>query len=131
MGSGTKPGSQGGDGVGDTDQYNATAATATNRVEGTLEYVAPEVSRLGGGRAGLASDLWALGCVLYQLLVGRTPVWLPSAPGDAATAVEAGSTVGGGGGDGKAKKTKRERRAARFGSSDVYSEDYDQLQIPG
>ena len=41
------------------------------RVEGTEEYLAPEL--LKGGGMSEASDLWAFGCVLYQMLEGRTP----------------------------------------------------------
>ena len=38
---------------------------------GTAEYVSPEL--LDGKAAGKASDLWALGCIIYQLLCGRPP----------------------------------------------------------
>jgi serine/threonine protein kinase len=38
---------------------------------GTPDYMAPEV--VTGGAATPASDLWALGCMLYQSAVGRTP----------------------------------------------------------
>jgi len=38
---------------------------------GTAEYVSPEV--LQSGDSGLASDLWALGCIIYKFFTGTTP----------------------------------------------------------
>ena len=38
---------------------------------GTAEYVSPEL--LTHKTAGKASDIWAFGCIIYQLLVGRPP----------------------------------------------------------
>ena len=38
---------------------------------GTAEYVSPELLR--DKSAGKPSDLWAFGCIIYQLLVGRPP----------------------------------------------------------
>jgi len=46
------------------------------RVEGTTLYLPPEVVQ---GRAPtLAADAWALGCLAYQLLTGRPPLWAAS-----------------------------------------------------
>ncbi|MGW2638163.1 serine/threonine-protein kinase [Streptomyces sp. NPDC001348] len=47
------------------------ALTATGQIVGTSLYLAPE--RALGKPAGPASDVYSLGCVLYQLLTGRTP----------------------------------------------------------
>ena len=41
-------------------------------MEGTALYLAPELA--AGGASSVAGDCWALGCVLYQCLVGRPPV---------------------------------------------------------
>ena len=38
---------------------------------GTALYVAPEM--LEYNNSGRFTDLWALGCILYQMLVGKTP----------------------------------------------------------
>lgn len=39
---------------------------------GTPHYMAPELLH-DGGMHSFASDIWALGCVLYEMLVGRPP----------------------------------------------------------
>ena len=38
---------------------------------GTVYYVSPEM--LQSNQAVPASDLWALGCILYKMLVGEVP----------------------------------------------------------
>lgn len=49
----------------------ATALTGTGLIVGTGSYLAPE--RALGRDAGPASDMYALGCVLYELLAGHPP----------------------------------------------------------
>ncbi|WP_327406004.1 serine/threonine protein kinase [Streptomyces sp. NBC_01288] len=47
------------------------ALTATGQIVGTSLYIAPE--RALGQSAGPPSDVYSLGCVLYQLLTGQPP----------------------------------------------------------
>ncbi|MGC4942427.1 serine/threonine-protein kinase [Kribbella sp. DT2] len=48
-----------------------TTLTATGQILGSIHYLAPE--RAQGLPAGKASDVYALGCVLYQLVTGHPP----------------------------------------------------------
>jgi eukaryotic-like serine/threonine-protein kinase len=51
---------------------DATALTATGRTLGTAAYMAPEQIR-GTPEVSHKTDLYALGCVLYQMLTGEAP----------------------------------------------------------
>ncbi|MEU9622603.1 MULTISPECIES: serine/threonine-protein kinase [unclassified Streptomyces] len=49
----------------------SAALTTTGQIVGTSLYLAPE--RALGRTAGAASDMYSLGCVIYQLLLGEPP----------------------------------------------------------
>jgi serine/threonine protein kinase len=57
----------------------SAALTTAGQIVGTSLYLAPE--RALGRAAGPASDMYSLGCVLYQLLVGRPPFRSDTATG--------------------------------------------------
>jgi serine/threonine-protein kinase len=66
----------------------ADTLTAVGDVPGTLAYIAPE--RLTGDDATPASDVWAVGVMLWEALAGRHPFWGVPLPQVAAT-IEAGA----------------------------------------
>ena len=55
----------------DIDNENNERTDLKNTFVGTAEYVSPEV--LVDQEAGPATDLWALGCIIYQMFVGCSP----------------------------------------------------------
>jgi serine/threonine-protein kinase len=50
------------------------ASSDTRGIHGTAEYLAPEIWR--NERATIASDLYSLGCILYEMLRGKVPIHL-------------------------------------------------------
>lgn len=50
---------------------STSAMTQTSAVIGTAQYLSPEQAR--GKHADARSDVYALGCVMYEVLTGRTP----------------------------------------------------------
>jgi Protein kinase domain len=66
----------------------AATLTATGDVPGTLAYIAPE--RLSGEQGSPASDVWAVGVMLWEALAGGHPFWRSSLL-DSARAIEAGA----------------------------------------
>jgi Protein kinase domain len=66
----------------------AETLTAQGDVPGTLAYIAPE--RLAGDNATEASDVWAVGVMLWESLSGRHPFWQTSML-ETARAIEQGA----------------------------------------
>ncbi|MET8118204.1 protein kinase [Micromonospora sp. NPDC005291] len=56
----------------------ASRLTATGRTLGTPTYISPEQAQ--GGPVGPATDLYALGCVLFEMLAGNPPYEAANAP---------------------------------------------------
>ncbi|MEO5575827.1 MAG: serine/threonine-protein kinase [Gaiellaceae bacterium] len=65
----------------------AETLTAVGDVPGTLAYISPE--RLRGKEACSASDVWAVGVLLWEALAGKHPFWGVPLPQMAAT-IESG-----------------------------------------
>ncbi|WP_437288871.1 bifunctional serine/threonine-protein kinase/formylglycine-generating enzyme family protein [Sorangium sp. So ce406] len=59
--------------AGGADVIEAAPLTQPGEVLGTLLYMAPEQARGEGDRLGAATDVYALGVVLYEILAGRHP----------------------------------------------------------
>ena len=57
--------------LGIAKDYGDTALTATGQVLGTPIYMSPEQAR--GDKPTVASDIYAIGCLLYELLSGAPP----------------------------------------------------------
>ncbi|XP_023371700.1 serine/threonine-protein kinase ULK4 [Otolemur garnettii] len=63
------------EGGGDSGE-NVMKKSMKNRVKGSLIYTAPEVMR--GTDFSISSDLWSLGCLLYEMFSGRPPFFSES-----------------------------------------------------
>ena len=57
----------------DSDSVSATLATEAGQLIGTLQYMSPEQVEIDPADLDTRSDVYALGVILYQLLVDRLP----------------------------------------------------------
>lgn len=62
------------------DEAQEVITTETGRGVGTLEYMPPEQTGVGGTDVDVRADVYALGVVLYELLTGTLPLDLGDAP---------------------------------------------------
>ena len=67
---------------------DADTLTAVGDVPGTLAYISPE--RLAGSDASVASDVWAVGVMLWEALAGTHPFWGVPLP-EVASAIAGGA----------------------------------------
>jgi eukaryotic-like serine/threonine-protein kinase len=67
---------------------DADTLTAVGDVPGTLAYISPE--RLQGQTAGPPADVWAVGVLLWEALVGHHPFWRAS-PLETGEVIQAGA----------------------------------------
>uniref|UniRef100_A0A8C2JUN1 Unc-51 like kinase 4 n=1 Tax=Cyprinus carpio TaxID=7962 RepID=A0A8C2JUN1_CYPCA len=58
-------------GAGDSKENIISPQNIKNRIKGSPVYCAPEVLR--GADTSVCSDLWALGCILYEMFTGKPP----------------------------------------------------------
>ena len=58
------------------DEITRKGLTRASSFVGTAQYVSPEL--LKDKQAGTSSDLWALGCIIYQMLAGQYPFQAPN-----------------------------------------------------
>ena len=65
-------------------QQEETLLTGAGMAMGTVGYMSPEQVR--GETAGATSDIFSLGCVLYEMLAGRPPFQRPT-PAEAMAAI--------------------------------------------
>jgi serine/threonine protein kinase len=57
----------------ESDSVSATLVTEAGQLIGTLQYMSPEQVELDPGELDTRSDVYALGVILYQLLVDKLP----------------------------------------------------------
>ena len=60
-----------GRGGGEADETESTRQSPSSGAEGTVPYMSPEIIR--GHPPSVQSDIWALGVLLFEMLVGRRP----------------------------------------------------------